>query len=646
MIRKILTFTAIATTALCAGASEKLSGTPISSTPNASYPVANLFDGNPSTTFRSAAPSYGWAGLDLGEKYVITEVSIVPEQGSLSELAVIEGANNADFSDGIPLAIVDSRPEGGKQLTLTVNCSRGVRYVRYCAPSSTHTRLAELAFYGDKGAGDDSRLWQITNIPTVIIHTVNQEEPYDKEHTIDGNVVIISNNGTELLEAAGGIRERGNASRAFPKKPWRIKFEKKQQPLDAPAKAKKWTLINNYGDKSLLRNIVAFEAARRIGMSYVPYCRPVDVVLNGEYKGCYQFCDQVEVNPGRVEIEEMEPTDVEGEALTGGYFVEVDGYATEEVSWFRTPHYGIPITIKSPDEEEIVKAQSDYIANYFANLENLTKDTSPETGYRTVFDNTSFIQHMLVNEIACNTDTYWSTYMYKQRNDPRIYTGPVWDFDLGFDNDNRTYPATTRSGNSYLWDSGSASGADGMRYFAQRILTKDPGTADEIKAVWSNARNKDLSAESLNEYVDDNAEEIKESARLNFMRWPIMKEYVHMNPRVPSGYDDEIRFIKDFITGQMAHLDEVIGYDPSERPDDPDEGGIDNTEVTIGKIWAYGNVVFTEGFPEATRYEIFSIDGRLAAAGTCGQTSRNLPQGIYVVRTNATGHTPVKVAIR
>lgn len=236
--------------------------------------------------------------------------------------------------------------------------------------------------------------------------------------------------------------------------------------------------------------------------------------------------------------------------------------------------------------------------------------------------------------------------MYKQRNDPRIYTGPVWDFDLGFDNDNRTYPATTRSGNSYLWDSGSASGADGMRYFAQRILTKDPGTADEIKAVWSNARNKDLSAESLNEYVDDNAEEIKESARLNFMRWPIMKEYVHMNPRVPSGYDDEIRFIKDFITGQMAHLDEVIGYDPSERPDDPDEGGIDNTEVTIGKIWAYGNVVFTEGFPEATRYEIFSIDGRLAAAGTCGQTSRNLPQGIYVVRTNATGHTPVKVAIR
>lgn len=114
MIRKILTFTAIATTALCAGASEKLSGTPISSTPNASYPVANLFDGNPSTTFRSAAPSYGWAGLDLGEKYVITEVSIVPEQGSLSELAVIEGANNADFSDGIPLAIVDSRPEGGK----------------------------------------------------------------------------------------------------------------------------------------------------------------------------------------------------------------------------------------------------------------------------------------------------------------------------------------------------------------------------------------------------------------------------------------------------------------------------------------------------------------------------------------------------
>ena len=59
----------------------------------------------------------------------------------------------------------------------------------------------------------------------------------------------------------------------------------------APAKEKKWTLINNYGDKTLMRNILAFEVSRRVGLGYTPFCHPVDVIVNGEYRGCYQLCD-------------------------------------------------------------------------------------------------------------------------------------------------------------------------------------------------------------------------------------------------------------------------------------------------------------------------------------------------------------------
>ena len=112
-----------------------------------------------------------------------------------------------------------------------------------------------------------------------------------------------------LLSEPGTIRERGNYSRNFPKKPYRIKFDSKQHVLDAPAKAKKWTLINNYGDKTLMRNMLAFEISRQLGMPYTPYSKAVDVLLNGEYKGCYQLCDQVEVNKKRVAIDELTPRD-------------------------------------------------------------------------------------------------------------------------------------------------------------------------------------------------------------------------------------------------------------------------------------------------------------------------------------------------
>ncbi|MCC8117424.1 MAG: CotH kinase family protein [Bacteroidales bacterium] len=526
----------------------------------------NLFDGDPETFFATYERSYTWAGLDLGEPHVITRVGWMPRNDTNGPkrvvLGMFQGANREDFLDAVPIFLNTQKGTVGQMDYADVDCSRGFRYVRYVGPSDSRCNLAELEFYGYPAEGDDSALYQITNLPTVIVNTVDAEEPYDKEHEISGNIIIISDNGTSILDKEGGIRERGNGSRVFPKKPWRIKFSKKQNVLDAPAKAKKWTLINNYGDKTLMRNKLAFDIAEKIGMEWVPYCTFVDVVLNGEYKGCYQLCDQVEVNECRLEIEEMTPEDNEGEALTGGYFVEVDAYAYDEESWFETPKYYLPITIKSPDEDEITDEQYEYISDYFAELEALVKDknfSDPEAGYRQMFDTRSFIQHMLVNEVAGNTDCYWSTYMYKRRGNPIIYTGPVWDFDLGFDNDNRTYHSYNKKG--YLWNNSTASSATGMRSFANRILLSDAGTKAETKAMWQEVRDNGLTPEWLKGQVDKYAEELDASQQLNFMRWPILSSYVHQNPVALGSYEAEVKRVKDFIEKEFAHLDDYIGYE-------------------------------------------------------------------------------------
>ena len=129
-------------------------------------------------------------------------------------------------------------------------------------------------------------------------------------------------------------------------------------------------------------------------MPFTPFCTPVNVLLNGEYKGCYQLSDQIEVDKNRVNIKEMEPTDNSGEALTGGYFIEVDGYADTEISYFYSQR-GTPVTIKSPDEEEITPEQKNYIASHFSLMEN-----NPAK----YLDYNTFIRHFIVGELSGNTE--------------------------------------------------------------------------------------------------------------------------------------------------------------------------------------------------------------------------------------------------
>ena len=539
----------------------KLTGTVIGTTESVDYSTSQksttvntremAFDGNLNTCFASWERSYTWAGLDLGTPHVITRVGWSPRNDGKGEervlLGVFEGANREDFMDALPLYIIKERGTIGQMSYATVDCSRGFRYVRYVGPSDARCNIAELEFYGNEGEGDDSHLTQLTNLPTVSIHTQDGVIPYDKVTDIASQIAIISNDGTKLLYEPGGVRERGNASRSFPKKPYRIKFDKKQKPLDAPAKAKKWTLINNYGDKTLMRNLLAFELSRKMGMPYIPYGTAVDVLLNGEYKGCYQLCDQVEVNDGRVEITEMTPEDNTGDALTGGYFIEVDAYAHEETSWFTSTNNN-PVTIKSPDEDEITTNQHEYIRQYFNRMENQ---------WKTYLDLNTFLRHFLVGELAGNTDTYWSTYMYKERGESQIHTGPVWDFDLAFENDNRTYPIMSLT--DYIYRT-KGSCAGNMRQFVNKIVVNDASAKAQLKEIWGEVRQAGLTEEYMTDYIDAWEQTLGQSQELNFLRWPIMNQYVHQNPRLWGSYQAEVQNVRRYMKERITWMDNKLGY--------------------------------------------------------------------------------------
>jgi len=495
----------------------------------------------------------GWRGLDLGQPYVITQVGWKPTSTTTAELGMFEGANSPDFMDALPLYMHDGASQANQMNYAEVNCSRGFRYVRYRkSDNKGEYKISSLEFYGDLGAGDDSHLAQLTNLPTVVIHTQDNVAPYDKEHEITCLVTIISNDGASVLTDTATIRERGNYSRGFPKKPYRIKFANKHKVLGSKANAKKWTLINNYGDKTLMRNQLAFELSRRFGMPYTPFCAYVDVVLNGDYKGCYQLCDQIEVRKNRVDIEEMTPEDNSGEALTGGYLIEVDAYAEEEPeqSMFWSDK-GTGVTIKSPGDDEITPEQKEYIRAHYSTMEKNWKD---------YLDLNTFLRHFLVGEMSGNTDTYWSVYMYKHRMNDTMYVGPCWDFDLAFENDNRTYPISNKT--DYIYRTcGSTTGY--MKNLVDMIVVRDAEAKSRLEAIWAAIRQAGFTEESFIAYIDEQAALLQQSQRLNFMRWPILNEYVHQNPRTYGSYEAEVENVRRYINYRIAWMDNKLHFDRS-----------------------------------------------------------------------------------
>lgn len=588
--------------------------------------VANVFDGDLTNTFATCNPSGGWVGLDLGEPCVITKVAFCPRPGQAQAmlLGVFEGSNNPDFGDAIPLYLINQTPLQNSLTFQPITCSKGYRYVRYIGPSNASCNVAEIEFHGYKAVGDNSNIPQTTNLPTVIIHTTNAQDIVNKDLYIKGIVSIISDNGTKIYTDSLDIKGRGNASWNFPKKPYKIKLYNKVSLLGLPAKEKTWTLINNYGDKTLMRNLLADDLSKKLEMPYTPAARPVDVFLNGEYKGNYQLSDQVEVATGRVDVEKLKTSDITLPNLGGGYLIEMDAYAYQEMSWFTSILEGVPVTIHNPKDDEIVPTQSAFIKSHFEKMEAAlfaANYTDVTDGFRKYIDTETFLRHFLVGEMSGNTDTYWSTYMYKKRNDDKFYFGPVWDFDIAYENDYRTYPVN----NSPEWIySTKGSAATGVREIVNRIFS-DQAILAQLKNIYASYRNRAIINEgSLLQVIDDNAALLDQSQKLNFMRWDILGTQVHMNPQVLYTYSAEVANVRNFVKNRLIWMDKKLGYIPS-AVNEPEESKL--------HLWNSESNIHLEGLSGNATIQIIDITGRIIKSEQAQDNYTTiLKQGVYMIR--------------
>lgn len=380
-----------------------------------------------------------------------------------------------------------------------------------------------------------------TSLPVLYIST-NNVAIQSKEIYVKGTLEIKEGlTNKTLFSGATEIRGRGNSTWGFPKKPYKIKLDKKSKLLGIN-EAKQWVLLANYADKSLLRNELGFELSRRLGLAYTPSSRFVDVVLNNQYIGNYQLVEQIEVSPTKVNVAEQK---MGNSNISGGYLVEVDGFASTEKVYFMTP-YRMPISVHYPDDEDITSEQKSYIRGHIEKFEKALFSTNfddPIDGYKKYFDIDSYINFYLVNEIIGNPDLFWSTYFYKNQNDDKIYAGPVWDFDLSANNDNRLGDFQNKL---------MLTAAHEPKMWINRLM-QDKVFRNKIRQRWNEIKTNKL--QNLPLYIDQLSIKINASQKKNFTKWNILNEKVYRNFQAAGSFDAEVIYLKNFYINRISWLD-------------------------------------------------------------------------------------------
>ena len=299
--------------------------------------------------------------------------------------------------------------------------------------------------------------FESSNLPIVVIETAQgQEIPNDPK--IDATMQIIDrDNGARnfltdvsdptALDYDGPIKIefRGSSSSLLDKKqyaftPYDSAGEKINKGfLDMP-KENDWILNGLAYDPSYVRDFISYRLSNLIG-NYASRGRYCELVLNGDFRGIYILQEKLKADDSRIDIKKIKEEDLTLPKLTGGYITKTDKTEGADIAAWSMDNYGgwqSNFIHEHPKPNNIYYEQHDYIKNQFETLQSMADNPSNSDitqGFPSIIDIPSFIDFMIINELASNVDGYeFSTFFHKDRNG-KLRAGPVWDFNLTFGND-------------------------------------------------------------------------------------------------------------------------------------------------------------------------------------------------------------------
>jgi hypothetical protein len=343
------------------------------------------------------------------------------------------------------------------------------------------------------------------------------------------------------------IERRGQSSQMFPKKSWSIETRtvrggNRDVSLLGLPEENDWVLYAPYNDKSLMRNVLAYETARSIGR-YASRTRFVEVTLNGRYHGVYVLMERLKLDDRRVALEQPA-------TLLEWTF---DFQARRKGSFFRLPVTRRPLLFEDPERGELSRARRAAVQRSLAAAERTLygrRFRDPARGWRAHIDEPAAIDFVLLNELFKNEDAFHASTYVARGGTGRWQLGPVWDFDISMGNSDYG-PSRFLTGSMLA-----------RRDWAERLY-RDRAFVAALAARWRELRAQGL-ARGLLRRVDRHAARLAASgaAGRNFRRWRVLGRRVWPNPpaaRSRTTYGAEVRALRGWLSRRIVWLDRHAG---------------------------------------------------------------------------------------
>lgn len=398
------------------------------------------------------------------------------------------------------------------------------------------------------------------------------------DFTETDKIAIYENGVASLAEMNCGFRLRGNSTSNFPKKPLAIKLAKKSEVLGMK-KHKRWCLLANWIDRSLMRNGVAFDIADKVraafsgtdapGLPWQPHGKSVELVLNGVHVGNYFLCEQIKIDENRLAIQDGFEDVKSPTTANCGYLLEFDDNY-DEVNKFRTSYCNLPCQSKDVITNTAIW---NYVKNWVEDIETKLRNQKYTAAYEKL-DINSVADYWIVQELTMNNEYRHpkSVYMYKDGTG-KLCAGPVWDFDY------QTFPniANINAINSYYGHSSLKFGTNTLLYTKYSYTGGNDGDAPymwypllfgdatfraTVKSRWQTLYGV---LQGVTATIDRLGEANRLSDTYNQRIWPIESRertgyswYIDFSGDERLDYDALIKNMKDCYTERLNNMNSLI----------------------------------------------------------------------------------------
>lgn len=423
--------------------------------------------------------------------------------------------------------------------------------------------------------------FESSNLPLMFIDTKGSSIIQDTKINVQMKVLdnpLGENNVSDTTYSylgKAGIEIRGFSSAWVDKKSYTVETRmdysdsSRNVKLMGMPKENDWVFNGPYMDKSLMRNVLAYNLGNKMGQ-WAPRTRFFEMYLNNVYKGVYVLIEKIKNDKNRLNLAEINPQDTVGDELTGGYILKIDRPDPGDVEglgyWF-SPYRAwtriqqqVPFVFVDPDWDQLDVKQRNYIRNQITKFEDAMysddyKDR--EKGYYPYINVQSFVDYYILNELGRNLDGYRvSTYLYKDKDSKggKITMGPFWDYNISFGNAN-----FFAAGNTQGWIIDGMGDADSYAMpFWWEKLRLDPYFNSRLKNRWNELRSKYINDSYLNHMIDSCALELSNAQKRNFKAWNILSTYVWPNNYVGGTYENEIIYLKTWLKDRISWMDSQI----------------------------------------------------------------------------------------